>query len=120
MTEQAKSVLDQAIEVFGQATGAKSAGSLEVVAGPKPVEAMTASELLSETAMLGLRRLREIVSLPLDRDDPKQMRLIGDMSLGSIKVFQRAAEASLQAKQQDRIGEILERLAQAGREPIDG
>ena len=74
---------------------------------------------LSEVASVGLDRLAEIVSMPLDQADVKQMRLIGDMALGACKLLQRASEASLQAQQQDRIGEILERLANAGKEPID-
>ena len=93
-------------------------GEVAEIAASVPAESMAGK--LSRVASAGLDRLEEIVNHALDWDDVKQVRLIGDMSLGSCKLLQRAAEAELQGQRVDRIGEILERLARAGGDPVDG
>jgi hypothetical protein len=70
-------------------------------APPKPLEEMSAPELLRETARQGLLRLREIVSQPLDLQDLKQQRLVGDMAVATCRLFMRAAEGELQARRRD-------------------
>ena len=84
----------------------------DLPAESKPAEAMTPPELLADTARLGLLRLREIVSQPIDSSDPKQQRLIAETALGVGKLFMRVAEHEFR-RQQPSPGllRVLEALA---------
>ncbi len=67
-------------------------------------------EQLGRAAISGLTKLEQIIALPLNEDDPKQMRLIGDMSLGVCKLFQRAAEGAFRAQEGNALLQLLEQL----------
>ena len=99
MAERAVAVLGPVIE----------ATAVEVV--DKPVEAMNPAELLGATSLQGLRRLHEIVSEPLDPDDLKQRRLVGDMAVAVNKLFMRAAEGEFRARRDDALGRLLALIA---------
>jgi len=82
-----------------------------------PVGELTPAELLRETARLGLQRLREIVSQPINPGDLKQQRLVGDMSLAVCKLFMRAAEGEFRARRGDALTALLARLQAAQANP---
>lgn len=73
----------------------------------------SAGKRLGIVALKGLDKLEAIVDMELDRDDPKQMRLIGDMALGCCKLFQRAAEGAFKAQQGHTLVALLEALKKA-------
>lgn len=95
MAEEAKGLLEPLVE---EARG-RGAGELAM----KPLEEMTLPEVAGLASLEGVRQLYRIISQPLDFDDPKQMRLVGDMSLGINRLFLRAAES-------ERQGDVLGRL----------
>lgn len=76
----------------------------------RPHDLLMPAEALGRAAMSGLHRLIEIVETPLDKDDLKQMRLIGDMALGACKLFMRAAEGEFRQRNSDNLGKLLEML----------
>ena len=80
----------------------------------KDIESMTPPELLAAASIMGLRRLYEICSIPIDPDnlDLKTARLVGDMALGASRLFIRAAEGEFKARQNDALEEVLRRLAE--------
>lgn len=81
----------------------------------KPVGEMNAAELLGATSLEGLRRLYELVSLPLEPpcdDNLKRQRLVGDMALGVNKLFMRAAEGEFRARRDDALTRLLEQIAE--------
>jgi hypothetical protein len=90
-------------------------------AGPvdKPIEEWTPAELLSDTARLGLVRVREIVSKPISDDmDPQERRLIAEVGLGAARLLARVQEAAMRnADSEDWRGllERLEKVKAAGR-----
>lgn len=70
----------------------------------------SAADLLSHAAHQGLQRLYEIVSTPVDWDDLKQVRLIGDMALGVSRLALRAAEGEFRARRDDALTRLLEEI----------
>lgn len=71
----------------------------------RPVDNMTPAELLARASVRGLQQLYAIIDAPLDPDDVKQRRLIGDMAFAANKLFQRAASG-------ERHDDVLRRLAE--------
>lgn len=74
----------------------------------RPVSEWTAAELLADTARLGLLRVREIVSAPVDMSDPRIARIVGDMGMAVAKLYATVQIAGLQSRQ-DRGEEALRR-----------
>jgi hypothetical protein len=58
---------------------------------PLPADASHA-RILGMAALEGAKRLYEIVCMPLDWGDLKQVRLIGDMALGTSRLVVKAAQ----------------------------
>ncbi len=111
MAERAKTQLEVALAEYGIAGPGEHAGSLEVIAGPKPVTAMSAAEALGATSLKGLQRLYEIVCEPLNPEDLKQRRLVADVAIAANKLFMQAAEGQFRQRRDDAVVELLERLA---------
>ena len=99
LVEQAKDRLPADIVALSEASAMLPQGS--------------SGQQLAEVALKGLRRLEEIIDMPLDQDNPKQMRLVGDMALGVCKLFQRAAEGAFKAQQGNTLVALLEALKEA-------
>lgn len=76
---------------------------------PLPQGAST-GELLSLATTEGVKRLYEIVTRPIDWDELKQVRLIGDMSLGVSRLAMRAAEGEFRARRDDALTMLLEEI----------
>lgn len=69
-----------------------------------------------DTIKLVRGRLRQLG----DEIDLKLLRVGNEAAALMVRVGTKIAEAEFRARREDRIGEILERLANAGREPVDG
>lgn len=97
------------------AGGGGPGGDLVVLAGSPAlagIEGLVPAEALGQVALLGLQRLYELVSKPIDDDmDLKEKRLIGDMALGANKLLMRAADTAFRAKRDDALTKLLEQLA---------
>lgn len=74
----------------------------------KDVGSLAPPELLSATLALGLRRLYEVVGLPLT--DWRRERLVAETSLGVAKIALRINEQEFQRQKTDKLGELLERI----------
>lgn len=72
-----------------------------------PIDQLTAPQALGRASLAGLHQLVRIVEQPLDFDDLKQVRLIGDMALGANKLLQRHAQGE---RNHDLIGKLLAAL----------
>ncbi len=103
MAEKARDTIGEVLEAIGGPL-VPGAGGLGVVAREKPVEAMLPAELMGAAAVKGLRQLYAILDQPLDPDDLKQQRLIGDMALGVNKLLARHVERE---GREDTIGRLL-------------
>lgn len=112
MVGQAKRQLEIALEL--QAPAPVATTEVEPALAQAGVPALpsqgSAADLLSHAAHQGLQRLYEIVSTPLDWDDPKQVRLIGDMALGVSRLALRAAEGEFRARRDDALTRLLEEI----------
>jgi hypothetical protein len=73
-----------------------------------PIEELTAPQALGRASLMGLHQLVRIVEQPLDPENLKQMRLIGDMALGANKLLQKHAEGE---RNHDLIGKLLAAIA---------
>jgi len=69
-----------------------------------PIDDLTAPQALGRASLVGARQLVRIVELPLDPENLKQMRLIGDMALGANKLLARHAQGE---RNHDMIGRLL-------------
>ena len=83
----------------------------ELPAVDKPVEQMSPAELLGMTSREGLLRLYELLRRPLDAEDLKAQRLVGDMALGVNRLLMRAAEGEFRARRDDALARVLEQIA---------
>lgn len=68
---------------------------VELPAVSKSVEDMTLRELLQDTAHNGLKRIRDVVMWPVDKDDIALSRLVSDASLSALKLLARLSEADM-------------------------
>lgn len=66
---------------------------------------------LTEAARAGVRQLHAIITQPLDMENLKQQRLVGDMALAAMRLLARVQEAQFRHQHQDRVMEVLERIA---------
>ncbi len=96
MAEEAKDQIGQGLALLAEVLPALAPGS--------------PAERLGRSAEKGLGKLEAIIDLELDVGDVKQMRLIGDMSLGVCKLFQRAAEGAFRAQEGNALLQLLEQL----------
>lgn len=71
----------------------------------------TPAALLGRAVLAGLRRLEEIVSVPVDeatmREQPKMARLIGDTALGVVKLGLRAQEGAMRGQRDADLAALL-------------
>lgn len=105
MAEEAKAAIERALVV---------AEAYTAPARHLSVDEMNPAELLATSAVLGLRRLHDILNRDLPDDmESKAARFVGDMALGVNKLFMRAAEAEFRAKRGDNLGKLLEMLREA-------
>jgi len=72
-----------------------------------PIESLSAPQALGRVSLSGLYQLARIVEQPLDMDNLKQQRLIGDMALGANKLLKSHAEGE---RNHDLIGRLLAAL----------
>jgi hypothetical protein len=78
-----------------------------------PIEQLPAPQALGRAALGGLQQLIRIIEQPLDLDDLKQQRLVGDMSVAACKLFMRAAEGEFQARKQGALEQLLAEIRAA-------
>jgi len=75
----------------------------------------TPAALLGRGVLAGLRRLEEIVSVPVDeammREQPKVARLIGDIALGVAKLGLRVQEGAMRGQRDADLAALLEEIA---------
>jgi hypothetical protein len=76
---------------------------------------MTAPQLLDLGGLESARQLLRIVSQPLDFDNLRQLRLIGDMALGTLKLNVRVAEDKFRAKKDGALAQLLAEIAEEAR-----
>jgi hypothetical protein len=107
MVEEAKATIGQAIEELTAA--------LPVDVRSLPIEELTGPQALGRASLLGLHQLCRIVEQPLDMDNLKQQRLIGDMALGANKLLKSHAEGE---RNHDLIGRLLAAL-EAEKTPVE-
>lgn len=90
--------------------------SLPVPSADKPLAQWTHAELLSDTARLGLLRVREILLAEIDPySDVKERRLVAEVGMNAAKLLARVQEAAMrQADSEDWRG-LLERIEKAGK-----
>jgi len=100
MAEEAKLNLDRAI-VELEATLPPDVRDL-------PIDQLTAPQALGRASLVGLHQLVRIVEQPLDFENLKQLRLVGDMALGANKLLQRHAQGE---RNHDLIGKLLAAVA---------
>ena len=112
MIAKAKRQLETALELQAPAPPApETAAPFDRRSGVPALPAQgSAADLLSHAAHQGLQRLYEIVSTPVDWDDLKQVRLIGDMALGVSRLALRAAEGEFRARRDDALTRLLEEI----------
>jgi hypothetical protein len=96
MAEQAKEAIGSAMAEL------KDALPLDIM--KVPLESLAPAQALGRIALNGLYQLARIVEQPLDMDNLKQQRLIGDMALGANKLLQRHAQGE---RQHDMIGKLI-------------
>lgn len=72
-----------------------------------PIESLSGAQALGRVSLSGLYQLGRIVEQPLDLDNLKQQRLIGDMALGANKLLKSHAEGE---RNHDLIGRLLAAL----------
>lgn len=77
----------------------------------RPVESLPPAAALGRAALSGLRQLIRIIEQPLNLEDLKQQRLLGDMSLGAVKMLARTAEGEFRARRSDAIEKLLAQIA---------
>jgi hypothetical protein len=99
MAEEAKATIGAAIVEL------EAALPVDIMSGP--IEGLPAAHALARVSLSGLYQLGRIVEQPLDMDNLKQQRLIGDMALGANKLFKSHAEGE---RNTDLIGRLLELL----------
>ena len=99
MTEQAKAVLVVAAKDL---TEALPSDVLQ-----RPIEELSPAQALGRAALSGSHQLIRIIEQPLDMNDLKQQRLIGDMAGTALRLFVRAAEGEFQARRDDVLGQLL-------------
>ncbi len=102
MVERAKAEL---VRAAGELEAALPA---EVIT--RPIESLSAPEALGRASLSGLHQLARLIEEPLDPDDVKQRRLIGDMALGVNRLFMRAAEGEFRARHDDVLGKLLKSI----------
>ena len=100
-----------------------------IVAAEARLPAVSADDfpaaLLGRAVLAGLRRLEEIVSVPVDeatmREQPKMARLIGDTALGVVKLGLRAQEGAMRGQRDPESGGAAGRNSgQQGARPQGG
>ena len=64
---------------------------------------MPPAQVAAAASLKGLQQLYRIIDQPLDYQDMKQMRLVGDMALGVNRLFMKAAK-------EEREGDVLTTL----------
>jgi hypothetical protein len=80
----------------------------------RPIGELTPAEALARVSLKGLRRLDEIMTVPVtDQMDVREKRLIGDMAVAACKMFMRAAEGEFQARKAGALDELLAEIREA-------
>lgn len=84
----------------------------------KPVDALAPGEVLGRLSLSAARNLLRIVEQPLIMGNPaegeagdlKQQRLVGDLSLGALRLGAQVQGSALRAQTDERIAQILETI----------
>jgi hypothetical protein len=98
-----KTMVERAKETLGRAV-AELEAAIPVDTRTLPVEELTGAQALGRASLAGLHQLIRIIEQPIDPDDLKQQRLIGDMALGANKLLQRHAQGE---RNHDLVAKLL-------------
>jgi hypothetical protein len=75
----------------------------------------SAASVLNEAAYQGASRLLEICSMPIDMEQPKVARLIGDMSAAVLRLDMRVVEGEYRARRDGAMAALLAEIAEEAR-----
>lgn len=103
MVDEAKAVLaEQVVELEARVPA-------EIMA--LAVDELTAPQALDRAALSGARQLVAIIERPIDWDELKQVRLIGDMAAVAMRLSVRVSEGQFRARRDDALARLLASLA---------
>lgn len=89
----------------------------ELVEATERLPAQSHGAKLARSASVGLDQLEAIICEPLDPDDVKQRRLVGDMALAVNKLFFQAAAQAYQARRDDDLARLIQLIAEESAKP---